>query len=132
MLNFFPIQWLALLAYAILRWCVGAVLITLGVRHLRLRHEIAATAHLPLFPFPYAAVLLVALCELIAGALIFAGFATQLGALLLVLLSLKLAVWRHRIPHPALPSRLVWFLLIGCGLSLFITGAGALAIDLPI
>ncbi|MBY0309732.1 DoxX family membrane protein [Patescibacteria group bacterium] len=132
MLNLFAIQWLALFAYAILRVTVGAVLIILGIRHLRLRQEIALVTNAPLFPFPKIAVALLILAELVAGALITLGAYTQLGALILISLAVKMLLWRDRFAHPSIPSRLMYLLLLGCGLSLFITGAGVLAIDLPI
>lgn len=132
MLNPFPIQWLALLAYFILRAIVGSALIWLGLRHFQERNPIATATNLPLFPFPKTAVILLALTELIAGSLLLLGFYTQIGALILVVLSLKMLVWNSCFSHPAIPSRLTYLLLLGCGLSLFITGGGAFAFDLPI
>lgn len=132
MLNIFPIQWLALFAYAILRLFVGGVLLVLGFRHLRLRSEIAAVTKVPLFPFPRVAVALLALTEIIAGTLITVGAYTQLGAILLVILAAKMIIWSGAFAHSSIPPRLLYILLLGCGLSLFITGAGVLAFDLPI
>lgn len=132
MLNLFPIQWLALFAYAILRLFVSGVLVVLGFRHLHLRNEIAAVTKIPFWPFPRLAIALMVTAEIISGTLILVGFYTQVGALILVLLCLKMIVWHNYIPHPGIPSRLMYVLLLGCGLSLFITGAGVLAFDLPI
>jgi uncharacterized membrane protein YphA (DoxX/SURF4 family) len=124
MLNLFPIQWLALFAYAILRVCVGGVLVYLGMKHLRYRNEIAAVTHAPLFPFPRTAVALIIATELITGTLILAGLYTQIGALLLMSLSIKMLVWHKRFAHESIPPRIMYVLLLGCALSLFITGAG--------
>ena len=132
MLNPFPIQWLALFAYFILRSVVGTILLWLGITHWRNREAIAATTRVPFFPFPNTSLVLLVLTELVAGLSLLLGFYTQIGALLLIILFVKMLVWKNRFPHPSIPPRLTFYLLLGCGLSLFITGAGALAFDLPI
>ncbi len=132
MLNLFPIQWLALLAYFLLRIIVGLVLITLGMRHVMAFRELVAVARVPLLPIPRTAIALLIATELIAGTLLVFGFLTQLGALLLIALALKMLLWHSHFPHPSIPARLTFVLLLGCGLSLLITGAGAFAFDLPI
>lgn len=132
MVNPFPILWLSLFAYFILRVCVGAVLISLGVRHFTHFKEIAPTLQLPFFPWGKVSTAAFILCELIAGSLLIIGFYTQIGALLLIALTHKCIVWHNRLTHPTFPSSMTYFLLLACGLSLLITGGGALAFDLPI
>lgn len=132
MLNLFPIQWLALLAYFILRVIVGLALITLGMRHVRHFRELAGVARIPLLPIPRTAITLLITTELVAGTLLVLGFLTQAGALLLIILSLKMLLWHGRFPHPSIPPRLTYVLFLAAGLSLLITGAGAFAFDLPI
>ena len=132
MLNPFPILWLSLFAYFILRVCVGAVLISLGVRHFTHYKEIAPTLQLPFFPWGTVSIAAFIVCELAAGTLLILGFYTQIGALLLIALALKCLVWNNWLAHPTFPSRMTYFLLLACGLSLLITGGGAMAFDLPI
>jgi uncharacterized membrane protein YphA (DoxX/SURF4 family) len=132
MLTLFPLQWLALFAYFILRVVIGLSLIVVGLRHWRVWSELIAVVRVPLFPFPRTAVALLIMTELLAGLSLTLGLYIQVGALLLIILSLKMLVCRGRFPHPSVPMRLSYLLYLAGGLSLFITGAGALAFDLPI
>lgn len=132
MLTLFPIQWLALLAYFILRVLVGGVVLTLGLHHLRIWPTLVSKTKVPFFPFPRIAMGLLIATEIIIAFLLVPGIYTQIGALLLIALSIKILFWRGRLGGDLLPARHTYVLLLACGLSLFITGAGALAIDLPI
>jgi uncharacterized membrane protein YphA (DoxX/SURF4 family) len=132
MLNPFPIQWLALFAYLLLRVCAGAVLLLLGIRHLGYHKELAQRLTLPIFPFNRISIALLILTELVSAVSLLLGFYTQIGALLMVILAVKCLLLNNRFNHPSIPPRMVYILLIGIGLSLFITGGGALAFDLPI
>lgn len=132
MLNLFPIQFLSLLAYFILRSITGITLLLLGCRHLK-----NGSALVPFFStlplrLGKTSVALLIFTELTAGTLITLGLYTQLGAILLIILSIKMLIWRNRLQHPTIPSRLTYFLLLGIGMSLLITGAGVFAFDLPI
>lgn len=132
MLNLFPIQFLALLAYFILRVITGLVLLWLAKRHFQFRHELSTILVLPIFPFGKITVTILIITEIIAGALLTLGAFTQIGALLLILLSLDMLLFRQKFQHHTLPNKLTYLLLLAIGLSLFITGAGAFAFDLPI
>ena len=132
MLNLFPIQFLALFAYLILRVITGLVLIHLSFKHFEHRHELAEILKLPLFPFGKTSVILLVSTEIFIGITLTLGLFTQVGAILLILLSLKMLVLRKRFKHRTLPTPLTYILLFAIGFSLFITGAGALAFDLPI
>lgn len=87
---------------------------------------------LPIFPFGKISVAVLIITELVIGTLFVLGLYTQIAALITILMSIKMIVLRNRFNHPALPSRLIYFLFLGIGCSLFITGAGVLAFDLPI
>jgi len=63
--------------------------------------------------------------SLIGGIVVFVGFFTQIGALILATLSLSLAFSR---PH----SRSLYLLLFAMSLSLLFSGAGFWAFDLPL
>ncbi len=132
MLNPFPIQFLALLAYLLLRLAAGSVLLVLGVRHFKQRESLYKALTLPLFPFGKVITSFFIITELVVGGLFILGLHTQIAALLLMAMSLKMLFLRKRFSHPALPGRLFYLLLFGISCSLFITGAGALAFDLPL
>jgi uncharacterized membrane protein YphA (DoxX/SURF4 family) len=132
MLNPFPIQFLALFAYTILRACVGAILIYLGLAHIKHREELREKFSFPLLPFGRAFAWYLGIVELVVGAMFFMGFYTQIAALLSCLLSLKFIVMNKRFASPSVPGRLFYVLLLAASFSLFITGAGFFAFDLPI
>lgn len=132
MLNLFPIQFLAPFAYLLLRVCIGFILIRLGVIHIRNRHTLKDTLSFNLFPYGLLFAWYLGIVEIIIGGLFIAGFLTQLAALLSMLLSLKFIVMYKHFAHPLTPSRLTYVLFFFISLSLFITGAGIFAFDLPI
>jgi len=131
MLNPFPIQWLALFAYFILRVFVGVILYYLAYTHIRHYRELVTSTRWPLLPRHPLPIMLFIGTEILLTLMFILGWYTQIASLLLIILSIKMIVWRERFTHPSIPSRLVYVLLIGCALSLFITGAGAFAFDLP-
>jgi uncharacterized membrane protein YphA (DoxX/SURF4 family) len=131
-LNPFPIQFLALFAYLIVRVCVGCVLLYLARKHWSNRHELQSVfseTKLRLLQVPV--ILLIAL-ETVLGILFIIGAYTQYAALGLLALSLCICLFYKHLRHDTIPPRVFYCLLIGISLSLFITGAGALAVDLPI
>lgn len=132
MLNVFPIQFLALLAYFLLRLFVGGVLVYVCMQHLKQFRSLSKSLTLPWFPYPGINAVLLIGTEILIACSILLGAYTQIGALLLIILSTKMLVLKKYWSHPTLPDRLTYVLLIGCGLSLLITGAGVLAFDLPI
>lgn len=123
MLNIFPLQFLALLAYFILRLFVGSTVLYLGITHLKHRSRLRFSGKTPF--------ILIAL-ELLSGLSLIAGAYTQLGAMLLIGIAIYLLIVNKKWHKDHIPAPMTAFLLIGCGLTLFITGAGAFAFDLPI
>lgn len=83
-------------------------------------------------PFSSFFIWYVVVVEMVVGVLFVLGLYTQIAALLAMLFVLKLHVMRRQLSHPLLLSGTLRFLLFFCALSLFITGAGAFAFDLPI
>lgn len=132
MLNPFPIQWLALFAYLILRVCIAGILIFLGIQHWRYRHELKNVLVLSWFPFGRFTSLVFPLGELIIAGFILVGAHTQYAALAIMAMSLKMLLMRNWFAHHSIPPKIFYVLLLGAAFSLFITGAGALAVDLPI
>lgn len=132
MLNIFPIQFLSFFAYFLFRLFVGGVMLYLSVVHIKHYRTLKTQLHLPWFPFPVWNTLLLIGVELTITTSILLGAYTQLGALLLIILSIKMILFKKRWNNQTIPSNMVYILLIGCGISLFITGAGVFAFDLPI
>jgi uncharacterized membrane protein YphA (DoxX/SURF4 family) len=125
-------MWLSLFAYFLLRVAVGGCLILIGYRHLKGAQVLARDIkpRFPLFNTPLA--FLFGATELVVGLMIFLGFSTQYAALIGMIMCFKVIVLYRRLAHPLLPSRMFYGLLFATLLSLFITGAGALAFDLPL
>ncbi|MEM9337074.1 MAG: DoxX family membrane protein [Patescibacteria group bacterium] len=130
MLNPFPIQFLALIAYFLLRVFLGIALLYLGVRHLKYRREIIS--HVSWLPTGSWIGIVLGVFEIGVAIFILLGYYTQYAVLLLGLHAIEMLLVRHWFTHHSLPPRLFYWLVLGICLSLFITGAGAPAIDLPI
>jgi len=132
MLNPFPIQFLALLGYFILRVVAGISFLYLGKQHWKCRHHLYPVLKMPWLPFGKIFTLSLIVIELVVGTLFVLGLYTQIAALLVIILSIKMLFLRNKFITPYLPNRLTYFLFFGIGCLLFITGAGIFAFDLPI
>jgi hypothetical protein len=108
MLNLFPIQFLALFAYFILRVLTGLSILWLGHQHYQHRHDLSQILVLPIFPFGKTAVFFLVFTEVVIGTLLTIGLFTQAGAILLMLLSLKNDRFTQILPspHPTKPTNL--------------------------
>ena len=132
MLNPFPVQFLSLFAYFLLRLFVGGILLYLGCKHFKYRRELKDVLVLSWFPYGRFTSSAFVFGEFILGILIVAGVFTQYVALCIMLMCIKMMVMRGWFAHHSLPPKSFYVLLFGSALTLFITGAGALAFDLPI
>lgn len=132
MLNLFPIQWLSLVAYCLLRVGVGSIFLYLAYTQVKHWKDIPARINLPLIKNGRLIVSLIIMCELIIGTLYIIGLTTQIAALLSITLCIKMIIWHRRFPTSSIPDRLSYILIVLSSLSLLITGAGAIAVDLPI
>lgn len=132
MLNPFPIQFLSLFAYFILRVVIGLFFLILGHCHFKQRDSLSSALTLKIFPFGKIITLILILTEIIIGFLFILGLYTQIAALITLIMSFKMMLFRNKFNHPALPTRLTYLLLFAISFSLFITGAGVFAFDLPI
>jgi uncharacterized membrane protein YphA (DoxX/SURF4 family) len=135
MINPFPIAYLALVAHAILRVMLGLILVQLGWRHMtkdNARTAEALRTSMPSFArFAPGLALYFAIVEVALGAAFIAGFYTQIAAMVAVVYALKMLYLRNHLAG-LIPSPSFFALMIGASLSLFITGAGILAFDIPI
>lgn len=117
MLNLFPIQFLAPLAYVLLRIALSLVLLKVGMRGLRKATMASRT---------------LAVVEIVTGVLYFLGLFTQIAALLGMALSLMVLFPFIRKCVPTHFDVRTAFFILTISISLFITGAGPFAFDLPI
>ncbi|MCA9363638.1 hypothetical protein KC727_00225 [Candidatus Kaiserbacteria bacterium] len=132
MLNLFPIQFLSLIAYAILRIIVGALLVRIGYTHIVRRVDLLPLRGFSFGRYSTMLVLLFGYLEVVIGTLFVVGLYTQAAALAGIVLSLYMLIRYTRFPSPHIPDRTFYILLLAASLSLFITGAGIFAFDLPI
>lgn len=132
MLNPFPLLFLAPLGYFILRTGIAIILINLALRHFSYRHELIATSRPRLHELAPLSIWFLCLGELFIGATLFLGIYTQYAAIALALMAFELSLTRHMFSHPSIPTRSFYLLLLCAALSLFFTGGGAFAVDLPI
>ena len=128
-LNPIPIQFLSLLAYFILRFGVGTLLLHIAIRVWQQRAQ--CTIAIAGIPKHYLLVPLVT-GKVVIALMLLAGFYTQYAALALMLMCVDIIVTQRWIAHPALPPRIFYTLMLFAAISLFITGGGAFALDLPI
>ena len=94
MLNPFPLQFLSLFAYFILRTIIGFVFLILSYRHFKQRKSLYTTLAVRLFPFGKVTTILLILTELIIGGLFVLGLYTQIAALLTIIMSAKMLFFR--------------------------------------
>jgi uncharacterized membrane protein YphA (DoxX/SURF4 family) len=130
MLNIFPIQFLAPLAYFFLRICVGIIFLSLGAQHLRNKNRNTLNMVSP----SRNAVLFIStgIVELVTGFLFILGAYTQIAALSALLITSVHILRPNLLGYSGVPPRMFFVLLFFVALSLFITGAGVFAFDLPL
>jgi uncharacterized membrane protein YphA (DoxX/SURF4 family) len=131
MLNIFPIMFLSLIAHTILRVFAGVLLMYLGATHGSKEKRTALSLRFNNRFFGGATTTLIIIIEVVSGGMLILGFLTQLAALCVLLLSLFFLLLRKKYVG-LIPPPVFFILLFAVALSLFITGAGAFAIDFPI
>jgi uncharacterized membrane protein YphA (DoxX/SURF4 family) len=132
MLNPFPqLLVLSFFAPTLLRAAAALVFFYLALSHFKNRAAIAGTRW-PVWGtgawIPWVATV----ADSVVGAGLLAGYWTQVAALLGALLGLKYAFWAGRYETYFVLSRTAALLLAVICLSLLLTGAGALAFDVPL
>lgn len=132
MLNPFPTMWMSMLAFFILRIVIGFTLLRLGLSHIKNRQTLKEVFTNSKIIFPQFSVWLLVIVELGLSVFITLGYHTQYACLILMAFCLKMMIKTPRINTNLFPSRYYYLLLLGCSVSLFITGAGAFAFDLPL
>lgn len=134
MLNPFPgLLDFALVAPAILRFTVALIFLNLGA--LKLRQEngrwLRSLTTLRLKP-ARGLLTLFAIIEIAGGAMLLAGFLTQVAALVLALFVLAEFIIELLAPEALARTLPFYLLLFAISLSLLFSGAGFFALDLPL
>ena len=135
MLNPFPdLLVLGLLAPFILRVTLGLLFLMSGWRHAtRERREgIASTLRVAWGSAGTFFIWYLAGIEILVGIALIFGFLTQIAALVGIIISAKMLFFRKRYPMIALQNVTHYVLVIAICVSLLLSGAGALAIDIPL
>lgn len=131
MLNPFPeLFTYSLLAPFILRLVVGLIFIDLGVLAFRNEKErwVASLSTLKV-PKPKLAVKIFGSIEVIGGLMLLVGFYTQIGALILALLTFAESYIEYKQPEVLKRNFVFYVMLLAIVLSLLFSGAGKFAID---
>lgn len=132
MLNTFP----GLLTYGffaptLLRVVVGLIFFYIAWHTYARRVEIAEVS-LPVVGRAAWAVWFAVIVELLIGLALLVGYYTQIAAIVGALAALKFLLLKRQIGGYAPLSKIASFLLLAICLSLMVSGAGALAMDLPL
>ena len=132
MLNTFP----AFLTYgffapALLRVAVAACFAYLAYYHLAHRQQIAHT-HFPIIGAQSLVPLVGAFIEALLALSLLFGYHTQIAAIAGIILAAKYWYWSGSYPSYFVYARATCFLLLVICLSLVLSGAGGLAVDLPL
>ena len=132
MFNPFPeLLMLGFFAPTLLRFAAALVFAYLAYRHFENRAK-ASRIVFPLVGSGSWIVWFAILSEVAVAAALFAGYYTQIAALVGMVIALKHIVWRGKYPGFFWITRSAAFLLFVICLSLLASGAGALAFDLPL
>jgi hypothetical protein len=122
MLALFPLHFLSPLAYLILRVVAGVVFFQLGSKLVELR---GAQNTPKLF-------MILGIFEMLTGIFFFLGAYLQIAAIIALIVAAVQIFRNDLFAYPGYPPRVCFILLFFISLSLFITGAGFFAFDLPL
>lgn len=125
-------MWLSLLAYFILRVFIAITLLNTTRRQLRNKALFVETIAAAKIPLPQLATNVLLATEILIAFLMIVGLYTQYVAILGMIMCVKILILKSRLGNTFFQDKSYYFLLLGCFLSLLITGAGAFAFDLPL
>lgn len=131
MLSLFPqLLFLTPLAITVLRVSAGLVFLSLAWGHYSDRARLGETSYLVVGKGTWIPIFS-AFVELAVAVALIVGAYTQLAAIVGALIAFKQLIWRRRYPQFFSLQTPAAFLLMVICLALIVTGAGALAFDLP-
>ncbi len=134
MTNPFPeLLTFSLLAPTILRLTLGVLIITLGYNKFKNHNKgiIEFFESLGFKPSSYY-IKTLAITEIVMGVALFVGFLTQIAALVIAIITFVSLIITIRHPEVGLKKASEYAIFFAISLSLVLTGAGLLAIDLPL
>jgi len=132
MLNPFPdLLTFGFFAPTILRFAAACIFFYLAYRHYQNRDAISRTRY-PIVGTGGWIVWCAIILEFIVALGLFLGYYTQITAIIGVIAALKHIVWRGKFPAFFWLTRSAALLLLVICFSLLLSGAGALAFDLPL
>jgi len=104
----------------------------MGFKHLSKRDELSILFKYSSTKWSQFIFYILLVCEFIIGIAVVIGAKTQYAVLLLMVYCLYFMFFTKGVEHKTVPSQIFFVLLFFVACSLFITGAGAFAVDLPI
>ena len=134
MINPFPeLLSLSLLAPTLLRLALSVYIINLGIAKLRTDHSALGSffESLSFKPSTYY-IKALAYAELVVGIMLFIGLLTQIAALITAIIMFVSFIVAVRHPEAKLKRSSTYALLFIIAISLVLTGAGLIAVDLPL
>ena len=133
MLNLFPsLLVFSFFAPLLLRVVLGLWLLTTGYKHFLERRTISAELSRDWGTLGKAKGLVFGLFEILLSGLLITGFITQIAVLMVAVMALGLLVFRKKYASLKPESPWLYVFVLTISLSLLLTGAGALAFDLPL
>lgn len=134
MLNTFPsLLTFGFFAPTLLRVLVAFSLFYVGYAQAIRRKEITEEVHLPLIGHPDSTLVIISAFIIVANSLaLLLGWHTQLAALLGIVICLKHLWYAKKYPRAIPLCRLDYVYIVVILCTLLISGAGALALDLPL
>ena len=122
----------AILAPTLLRIAAAFLFSYLGVHHFRNRSEVASEMSINTPAIAAVAASFYVIFEMLVAVGLFFGIYTQVAALVGAAIAIKTSLIRRSLQHIAPLARSTYVLLGAICLALLLTGAGALAFDLPL
>ena len=135
MLNPFPdLLVLGLLAPFVLRLALGGFFLYSAWQHAthERREQIASQLRVAWGAVGTYFIWYLAFAEFVVAIMLFAGFLTQIAALFGIVIAVKLYLFRGRYPMIASQKGPHYLLVVAICISLLLSGAGAIAFDLPL
>ena len=133
MLSIFPsLLILGIFAPFILRMAVGLYFFYTGYHHLQKEQESIVKEAKKYVPFAKPLMVFSALIEIVIGLSLIAGFLTQIASLVGIIYILILLRMKKACPVFVRRERILYVMILVILLSLLFTGAGAIAVDLPL
>jgi len=135
MLNTFPeLLNYSLLSPTLLRWVLAFILITIGIEIIKPAKRALFSAYFSSKEFPLADFIpwKLGIAQIVLGVFFFFGMFTQIASLIAIYIFFSLFYIENRVERILPHTSAFYLVMIVISISLLFTGAGALAVDLPL